>query len=150
MGKFPFIRQHDGMQCGVACLAMICRHYGQRYSLEQLSDLCGLTAEGVSLKAISDAAKDLGMQTLGTRLSERQLSEVPLPCVLHWNQNHFVVLYKIDRSGGRYWISDPGKGRYKVDSAELASHWISTQSQGEPKGIALLMKPDEDFGKTRV
>ncbi len=149
MGKFPFIRQHDGMQCGVACLAMICRHYGQRYSLEQLSDLCGLTAEGVSLKAISDAAKDLGMQTLGTRLSERQLSEVPLPCVLHWNQNHFVVLYKIDRSGGRYWISDPGKGRYKVDSAELASHWISTQSQGEPKGIALLMKPDEDFGKTR-
>lgn len=148
MKKFPFIRQHDGMQCGVACLAMICRHYGRRYSLEQLSDLCGLTAEGVSLKAISDAARDLGMETVGTRLSEEQLKEVPLPCVLHWNQNHFVVLYKIDRSGRRFWISDPGKGRYKVDSAELASHWISTQSQGQPKGIALLMEPGEDFGKT--
>lgn len=116
MKKFPFIRQHDGMQCGAACLAMICRHYGRLFPLNQLSRLCGITSQGVSLKGIADAAEMLGMETMSARVTERQLDEVPLPCVLHWNQNHFVVLYKIDRKGSRFYISDPGKGRYTAIS----------------------------------
>lgn len=135
------------MQCGAACLSMICCHYGSRYSLEQVSELCGVTTEGVSLKGIANAAEVLGMDSLSTRSTEKQLSEIPLPCILHWNQNHFVVLYKIDSDGNRFHICDPGKGRYTVSGKELAKHWISTQSKGEPKGIAFLIQPREDFGK---
>lgn len=146
MRKFPFIRQHDGMQCGVACLAMICQYYGKNYSLEQLSKLCGVTPEGVSLKALADVAGDLGMETISTRLSECQLSNIPLPCILHWNQNHFVVLYKIS-SDAHYYLSDPAKGRYKVNGRDLAEHWISTKSQNQSKGIAFILQPTDDFGK---
>ena len=149
MKKFPFIRQHDGMQCGVACLAMICQYYGKRYTLSLLSEMCSPTNEGVSLKAIADVADELGMDTLSTRLSENQLSEITLPCILHWNQNHFVVLYKIDRNGQRFHISDPAKGRYKLNREEFANHWLSTHSQGAPKGIAFLIAPNENFGKIK-
>ncbi|MBD5280763.1 MAG: peptidase domain-containing ABC transporter [Bacteroides sp.] len=149
MKKFPFIRQHDGMQCGVACLAMICQYYGKRYTLSLLSEMCCPTNEGVSLKAIADVADELGMDTLSTRLSENQLSEITLPCILHWNQNHFVVLYKIDRNGQRFHISDPAKGRYKLNREEFANHWLSTHSQGAPKGIAFLIAPNENFGKIK-
>lgn len=135
------------MQCGAACLAMICKYYKRSYSLEQLTELCGITNEGVSLKGISETAGMLGMDTLSTRISLRQLREIPLPCILHWNQNHFVVLYKIDHGGKRFHISDPGKGRYSVDENQLAQHWVSTQSNGEPKGIACLIKPGENFGQ---
>lgn len=145
--KFPFIRQHDGRQCGVACLSMICRYYGKYYSLEQLSDLCGVSTEGVSLKAISNVAANLGMETLSVRVTERQLSEIPLPCILHWNQNHFVVLYKIDKKDKTFYISDPAKGQYKVDTDNLSKHWISTYSNEASKGIAFLINPKEDFGK---
>lgn len=145
--KFPFIRQHDGMQCGIACLAMICHYYGKGYSLEHLSELCGITTEGVSLKAIAAAAKDLGMDTLTTRATEQQLREIPLPCILHWNQNHFVVLYKIDKNGKRFYICDPGKGRYTINSKELSEHWISTRNQGKQQGITFLILPKENFGK---
>ena len=149
MKKFPFIRQHDGMQCGVACLAMICQYYGKRYTLSLLSEMCSPTNEGVSLKAIADVADELGMDTLSTRLSENQLSEITLPCILHWNQNHFVVLYRIDRNGQRFHISDPAKGRYKLNREEFANHWLSTHSQGAPKGIAFLIAPNENFGKIK-
>ena len=149
MKKFPFIRQHDGMQCGVACLAMICQYYGKRYTLSLLSVMCSPTNEGVSLKAIADVADELGMDTLSTRLSENQLSEITLPCILHWNQNHFVVLYRIDRNGQRFHISDPAKGRYKLNREEFANHWLSTHSQGAPKGIAFLIAPNENFGKIK-
>lgn len=135
------------MQCGAACLAMICRFYGKAYSLEQLADLCGVTTEGVSLKGISETARMLGMDTLSARISMQQLKEIPLPCILHWNQNHFVVLYKIDKNGKRFHLSDPGKGRYTVDVNQLAQHWASAQSHGEPKGIVCLIKPNENFGR---
>ena len=135
------------MQCGVACLAMICRHYGMSYSLEQLSALCTPTTEGVSLKAISDAAHELGLETVSARVPESQLTSLPLPCILHWNQNHFVVLYKIDRDGRRFHIADPGKGRYTLTREELDSHWISIRNQGEPKGIACMLRPGDEFGK---
>lgn len=97
MHKFPFYLQHDSMQCGIACLQMICKYFGREYSLDSLSNLCFATAEGVSLLGINETANMLGLHTTCARATTIALSDVPLPCILHWNQNHFVVLYKVKK-----------------------------------------------------
>ena len=97
--RFPWIKQRDSMQCGVACLTMVCRHYGWACTLSQIEELCHATTEGVSLRGMSQAAAELGFETASVRLSPDELSQSPLPAILHWNQNHFVVLYRIDRRG---------------------------------------------------
>ena len=132
------------MQCGITCLAMICRHYGKAYSIDTLSKICHATTEGVSMLGISEAATSLGFQTTCGRISIDQLSQTPLPCILHWNQNHFVVLYKI-RKGKKFYIADPGKGLITYTPEEFKEHWVSTQSQGEEKGIALFLQPTTAF-----
>jgi len=139
-----FIRQHDAMQCGITCLAMICKHYGKVYSMGTLSQICHATTEGVSMLGISEAGTSLGFQTTCGRISIDQLSQTPLPCILHWNQNHFVVLYKI-REGKKFYIADPEKGLITYTLEEFKEHWISTQSQGEEKGIALFLQPTAAF-----
>lgn len=140
MARFPFVRQKDTMQCGVSCLAAICRFYGQRYSTQFLSELCPASADGVSLWGLATAAKHLGFDTLCVRLSQASLLDSPLPCILHWNQNHFVVLYKI--KGRRYYICDPGKGLQTFKLEEFCKHWLG---EGD-SGIALLLEPDSSFG----
>ena len=132
------------MQCGIACLAMICRHYGKAYSIDMLSQICHATTEGVSMLGISEAATSLGFQTTCGRISIDQLPQVPFPCILHWNQNHFVVLYKIGK-GKKFYIADPGKGLITYTLEEFKEHWTSTLSQGEEKGIALLLQPTTAF-----
>ena len=79
------------MQCGIACLAMICKHYGKEFSIETLSHYCFATTEGVSLLGISEAAGKLGLRSICGRVSMEQMQEAPLPCILHWNQNHFLI-----------------------------------------------------------
>ena len=134
------------MQCGVACLQMICRYYKGRYSTETLHRYCFATNEGVSLLGISEAACKLGLNTTSGRMTVEQLVQAPPPCILHWNQNHFVVLYKI-RRGKTFYIADPGKGKIKYTKEEFKSHWISTTSQGEEKGVAMFLKPTPEFGR---
>lgn len=97
--RFPWIKQRDSMQCGVACLTMVCRHYGWACTLSQIEELCHATTEGVSLRGMSQAASELGFGTASVRLSPDELSQSPLPAILHWNQNHFVVIYRINRRG---------------------------------------------------
>jgi ATP-binding cassette subfamily B protein len=143
MSRFHIIKQHDAMQCGIACLAMICHHYGKNYSLATLSGICHATNEGVSLLGISDAAEQLGMHTIIGYSSIEKLSKVTLPCILHWNQNHFVVLYKIKR--GKLYVADPGKGLIKYSESEFGKHWISTSLDGEEKGVAMFVKPTSLF-----
>lgn len=143
MSRFHFIKQHDAMQCGIACLAMICRYYGKNYSLATLSEICHATNEGVSLLSISDAAEQLGMHTIIGYSSVAKLSKVTLPCILHWNQNHFVVLYKIKR--GKYYVADPGKGLIKYSESEFVQHWISVRRDNEDKGVAMFIKPTSLF-----
>ena len=113
--KFPISFQHDSMQCGIACLQMICKYFGREYSLHSLSRICFATNEGVSLLGISDAAETLGLRTVSARISVSDLGKAQLPAILHWNQNHFVVLYKVktrkDIWKNEYLIADPGKGR---------------------------------------
>lgn len=147
--RFPLVRQKDAMQCGVAALTMVCRHYGADYSLDFLSEFCHATTEGVSMKGIADAAKRLGLDSVAGRVSVADLSTVSLPAILHWNQNHFVVLYRVSRKGRRFHIADPGKGIYTLDTDEFSRCWISTRSQGEEKGVAMFFEPTSDFGKVK-
>jgi ATP-binding cassette subfamily B protein len=108
--KFPHYRQLDSMDCGPTCLRMIARYYGKSYSLQTLRERSFITREGVSMLGISDAAESIGFRTMGVRITLKQLQEdMPLPCILHWNQNHFVVCYDIrqTRKGWIYRIADP-------------------------------------------
>jgi len=145
MGRtFKVIRQRDSMQCGIDCLAVVCAHYGRDYSLPTLSRYCFATTEGVSMLGISQAANLLGMKTVGAKMPVDKLCEMPRPCILHWNQNHFVVLYKV-RRGRTFYVADPGKGRVKYSRDEFERHWTSTHVHGEPQGIALFLEPTPEF-----
>ena len=144
MNGFRVGFQHDSMQCGIACLQMVCKYFGREYSLDSLSKLCFATTEGVSLLGINEAANTLGLHTTSARVTTTVLSDVPLPCILHWNQNHFVVLYKV-KNGKKFYIADPGKGliTYRLD--EFKQHWISTKSNDEDKGIAMFLETTPTF-----
>ncbi len=95
MKKFPLFIQHDSMQCGIACLCMICKFFGRSISIETMANLCHANKEGVSLMGLSESATILGFHAIAARTSINKLQIVPLPCILHWNQNHFVVLYRV-------------------------------------------------------
>lgn len=146
MAKFPFVKQHDSMQCGIACLLMICKYYGKSPSLYSLSKYCHATNEGVSLLGISEAANKIGLHAVGGRATVMQLNEAVLPCLIHWNQNHFVVLYKV-KNGKKFYIADPGKGKLIYTLNEFTQHWVSTNVSGEEKGIAVFIEPTSEFGK---
>ena len=144
MGGFPFIRQHDSMMCGIACLQMVCCHHGKKISQDYLSEFCSATAEGVSLLGISTAAKKLGMRTVCGKLSVKQLDNEDLPCILHWKQNHFVVLYKV-KKGERFCIADPGKGLVTYSREEFSRYWVSDNTGNEERGIAMFLEPTPEF-----
>ena len=146
---FPHFRQLDNMDCGPTCLRMIAKHYGRSYTLQTLRQLSFITREGVSMLGISDAAEHIGFRTQGVRVSFEQLVEdVPLPCILHWNQNHFVVCYKIKeekniwgKKTGDYkiYISDPAQNQAVFSKEEFLKCWISTRTNNEDKGTALIL-----------
>lgn len=145
---FPFYRQHDAMQCGITCLKMVCRYYGKEQSLESLSKLCSASRAGVTLLGISEAAEALGFRTFCGKPTVEQLSEAPLPAILHWNQNHFVVLYKVQRrkGGNRYYIADPGRDLLTYDEDEFADNWAAIKSLGDhDRGVALFLQPMPQF-----
>ena len=132
------------MQCGIACLQMVCKYFGRDYSMGSLSKLCFATTEGVSLLSINEAANTLGLHTTCARATTTALSDVPLPCILHWNQNHFVVLYKV-KKGKKFYVADPGKGLVTYSLEDFKRHWISTKSNGEDKGIAMFLETTPAF-----
>lgn len=119
MKCFSIVYQHDSMLCGVACLKMICKYFGREYSSDSLSKLCFATTEGVSMLGINETAKTLGIETVCAKATPKELCETPLPCILHWNQNHFVVLYKV-KKGKKFYVADPGKGKttYNLEDFE--------------------------------
>ena len=155
--SFPHYQQLDSMDCGPSCLRMIAKYYGRCYSLQNLRERSFITRQGVSMLGISDAAESIGMRTQGVRINLQQLIEdVPLPCILHWNQNHFVVLYDIRKKKNLLWkrkiakdytfcISDPAKGKYPIDKAGFEKCWISTKDEGKEAGFALLLTPTPEF-----
>jgi len=142
--RFPFYKQLDSMDCGPTCLRMIAKHYGKIYSLEYLRQNSFLTREGVSLLGISDAAETIGMRSLSVRMAYDKLEdEVPLPCIAHWKQNHFIVVYKIKKD--KLHIADPAHGLLKYSKEEFLKGWISTTHNGKDEGVLLLLEPTPDF-----
>ena len=144
MNSFPIVFQHDTMLCGVTCLQMVCEYYKRKYTGNYLSSLCHATAEGVSLLGLRETAVQLGLDCECGRISIDSMESLDMPCILHWNQNHFVVLYKV-KKGKKFYVADPGKGLIKYDLEEFKSHWISTRSDGEEKGIAMFLEPTPAF-----
>ncbi|MFY9153512.1 MAG: peptidase domain-containing ABC transporter [Prolixibacteraceae bacterium] len=143
MAKFPFFQQHDAMDCGPACIRMIAAYYGKTYSLQKLRQLAHITREGVSLLGLSEAAEAIGFRTIGARITLEQLVEAPKPCVVHWDQEHFVVVYKYVK--GKIYVSDPAFGLVEYSETEFKKHWLATVREGELKGICLLFDPTPKF-----
>ena len=143
---FEFCRQRDSMSCGVACLQMICKFYGRNIAQHNLLNLCVPTSEGVSLLSLIKTVEQLGLDATSIRIPISQLNEISLPCIIHWNQNHFVVLYKV-KNKKEFFIADPGKGLVRYSLENFKKHWISSVSNGEGKGIVMVIEPTERFGK---
>lgn len=146
--RFPHYLQPDQMDCGPTCIRMIARHYGRNYSLQRLREISGINREGVSLLGISEAAEKIGFRATGLRISPARLLEIELPCILHWQQQHFVVLYKVSSKSNAkriYHISDPAKGLIEYTEAEFLKRWLSTQNNGHSEGIALTISPGPEF-----
>lgn len=144
MRAFKFIKQLDSMQCGLACMAMICYHWGQEYSVKFLNKFCTASKDGVSFKGLSDLSDTLGLHCISGKVSIQELRECPLPAILHWNQNHFIVLYKIKNN--KFYIADPSKGKLVLNETEFSHHFISLTSDNKEKGLAMFFEPTEKFG----
>jgi ATP-binding cassette, subfamily B, bacterial len=147
--SFPFYRQPDAKDCGPTCLRIISRHYGRSISLQQIRGLSETTREGSSLLGLSDAAEDLGLRSMGVQVDFNTLAqEVPLPCIVHWNKNHFVVVYKIDK-GNRVYISDPSYGLITYSREEFIKLWIGENAhENTEEGIALILETTPAFFQT--
>ncbi|MCK5463141.1 MAG: peptidase domain-containing ABC transporter [Bacteroidales bacterium] len=144
MASFPFYKQLDAMDCGPSCLRMIAKFYGKSYSLHTLREKSYLSRDGVSMMGISEAAESIGFRTMGVSLTpEKLFSTAPLPLVVHWKQNHFVVVYKVARD--TVFVADPAFGLVKYTKTEFLKNWISVQQDGEKKGLALLLETTPDF-----
>lgn len=148
--SFPTYKQLDAMDCGPTCLRMIAKYHGKHFQLETLRQKSFITREGVSMLGISDAAESIGFRTTGVMISFEQLiDDAPLPCILHWKQSHFVVCYKINKTGKshRIYISDPELGLVEYGKEDFLRCWLETKDNREEKGTALLLQPGPEFYK---
>lgn len=144
--KFVKYIQHDSMDCGPTCLKMVAKFYGKNYSLQNLRDRCHITREGVSLLGISDAAESIGFRTTGVKVTWRQMvEEMPLPCIVHWNQRHFVVVYDVVKKHGVYkvMVADPASGLLEYTEEDFRGLWL--ESERKTEGIALILEPTPKF-----
>lgn len=146
MKKFPHYTQTEAKDCGPTCIKIITKFYGKTINTQQLRALSETTRRGSSLLGLSEAAESIGFRTLGVQLSFNKLLEAPLPCILHWNKNHYVVLYKIKK--GTLYISDPAKGLLTYKKDEFIKFWIGLNADESTKeGIVLLLDPTPKFYK---
>lgn len=149
--KFPFYKQLDAMDCGPTCLRMIAKYHGKKFSVQQLRDQSYIQRTGVNMLGISEAATSIGMRATVLRTTIGKLKEQSkLPCIIHWNQMHFVVLYKIEKKKGKTWfyIADPAYGLLKYEESEFKTCWVSTSQGGMEKGIAMLLDVTPQFYET--
>lgn len=147
--SFPHYMQLDAMDCGATSLRIIAAYYGKKFSAQRLRDLCHTTREGVSMLGISDAAEAIGFRTRGVKITWEQLrEEAALPCIVHWNQHHFAVVYKIEKKRGGYkvYVSDPAQGLLKYDEKAFLKSWgVKSDDQEQLLGVALLLEPAPQF-----
>ena len=143
MKHFPHYIQYDAMDCGPTCLRMVAAFYGKCYSLEGLREKSFITREGVSMLGISEAAEKIGFRSICVQVGYEKLQEAPLPCIIHWNQQHFVVVYKLNDK--HVWVADPGAGKLKYTKEEFCNCWLSSRKNEEDTGVALLLEPTPEF-----
>lgn len=138
--SFPNIRQLGAMDCGPTCIKMIAKHYGRDFSVSFLREKCFITKLGVNLLGISEAAETIGLRSTGVKINyEGLLESKPFPCIIHWKNNHFVVLYKISKNN--VYISDPAMGLVTYSKQEFLEGW----SHGSDTGFALFIETSTDF-----
>jgi len=142
--KFPAYQQAEAKDCGPTCIKIIAKFYGKTINTQELRQLSETTREGSSLMGISDAAEGIGFRTLGIKLAYKKLAEAPLPCIIHWNKNHYVVLYKIKNK--TLYVSDPAHGLITYTKQEFLKHWIGNNAdESTEEGIALIIDPTPKF-----
>jgi ATP-binding cassette subfamily B protein len=143
--SFPFYRQKDSMDCGPTCLRMVAKHYGKNYSLDTLREKSHLDKQGASLLSICDAAEAIGLRTTAALATyDALLEERPFPAIVHWRQNHFVVLYKTDKQARAY-LADPAHGPVRLTREEFVRSWSGTVAEGEKEGLILFFEPSPEF-----
>ncbi|HMQ43033.1 MAG TPA: cysteine peptidase family C39 domain-containing protein, partial [Mariniflexile sp.] len=141
---FPFYKQPDSKDCGPTCLRIIAKHYGKLISLQEIRQLSETTRAGSNLMMLSDAAEAIGFKSLGVKLDFNKLKEAPLPLIVHWNKNHFVVVYKIKKD--IVYISDPSYGLITYTKEEFIPRWMGNNAKADTKeGIALLLAVTPKF-----
>lgn len=146
--RFRFFKQFNSMDCGPTCLRMISHFYGKHYSMETIRQLTGFNLVGSSLLGLSEAAERLGFRTRAVKITYDQLTQVTFPAVLHWNQDHFVVIRGINKRMGKSFvtIADPARGIIRLAKTDFTHHWISARnSRGNDVGIVLLLEPTPHF-----
>ncbi|CAM1366504.1 cysteine peptidase family C39 domain-containing protein [Tenacibaculum xiamenense] len=141
---FPIILQEKPVQCGPICLKMICQYYGKDVDIKVLEKLSGMERNGTSLLGLSEAAESIGLKNLGVKISFEQLvNEAPLPAIVHWNNNHFVVVFEAKTDS--IWVSDPAHGKIKYSKKEFCESWLKSEIATSKEGVALLLEKTEDF-----
>lgn len=147
MKKFPKFIQSESKDCGPTCLKIIAKYYGHTIPIQGLRTLSETTREGSNLLNLSDGAETMGFRTIGVKSSLEKLDQVPLPCILHWNKNHYIVLYKIKKN--IYYISDPAIGLIEYNKLDFLKFWIGNNAnETTQEGIALLVEPTPKFYKS--
>lgn len=145
--NFPFYKQSDLKDCGPTCLKIIAKYYGKTINIQSLRNLSETTRAGSSLLGLSEASEKIGFRSLAVKININNLQEAPLPCILHWNKNHYVVLYKIIKDN--YYVSDPAHGLLKYNKQEFLKHWIGNNANDTTEeGITLLLEPTAKFYDT--
>ncbi len=144
MKKFPHYNQYDNKDCGPTCLKIIAKYYKKTISLQELRELTETTRLGSSLMGLSEAAEQIGFRSTAVKISLELLMEAPLPCIVHWNKKHFVVLYKIEKD--IFYISDPAHGLLKYSKQEFLKYWIGNNVNDQTEeGVALLLETTPKF-----
>jgi ATP-binding cassette subfamily B protein len=118
---YPHVYQLDEMDCGAACLAIVARSYGKNVGLPYVRELVQTASDGTSLMGITRGAQSLGLAARAVRASKSNLERMPLPAVVHWEGNHWVVLYEVDSKHVR--LSDPARGLLRLTRTEFDEKW---------------------------
>ena len=144
MKKFPHYKQTESKDCGPTCIKIIAKHYGKTINTQQLRTLSETTREGSSMLGLSEAVEKIGFRSLGIKLPFVNFKEATFPCIVHWNKNHYAVVYKVKKN--RIYISDPAHGLISYNKAEFINHWIGNNADENTKeGVALFVEPTPLF-----
>lgn len=146
--QFPFYRQTGELDCGVTCLKMISKYFGKSISSKAIHDIVPICEDGVSLKALSDAAEYFGMKTMGVKVTyDRLTDDLPTPCIAFWKKQHFVVIYRVSEE--YIYVADPATYGICMQSKEIFKDgWICDEK--DQTGVLLLFEPKPEFYTTEI